>query len=73
MVYVVGRGVFDGTIQYPLGLETINAGKCLFEEYEGEDVFGKVGLKYEELEMMEPIARKRLLEKAGLNPDEFDF
>lgn len=31
------------------------------------------GLDPEELEFMDSVERRELLEKAGLNPDEFDF
>lgn len=32
-----------------------------------------MGLDPEELEFMDSVERRELLEKAGLNPDEFDF
>ena len=41
--------------------------------YDDTDVFGDVGLDYDELEMMDPEERRETLEDVGLDPDEYDF
>ena len=41
--------------------------------YYDTDVFGDVGLDYDELEMMDPEERRETLEDVGLDPDEYDF
>ena len=41
--------------------------------YDDTDVFGDVGLDYDELEMMDPEERRETLEDVGLEPDEYDF
>lgn len=43
------------------------------EEDEEYDVFASVGLDYNTLEFMDPVERRGVLRKAGLNPEEFDF
>lgn len=45
----------------------------IMKEEEEPDVFGDVGLDYDELEMMDPEERREVLEDAGLDPDDFDF
>ena len=45
----------------------------LFVDDDNIDVFADAGLDYEELEFMDPLRRRVVLEEAGLNPDEFDF
>ena len=37
------------------------------------DIFGDAGLDYEELERMDPRERRKVLVRAGLDPEEFDF
>ena len=36
-------------------------------------IFAEAGLNYDELEFMDPEERRKVLEDAGLDPDEFDF
>lgn len=43
------------------------------DEEDELNVFANAGLDYDELEFMEPKERRKILEEAGLNPDEFDF
>ena len=52
---------------------TGNFGMTGFTDNDDADVFADAGLDYEELEFMDPVERRDVLEQAGLDPDEFDF
>ena len=50
-----------------------DSGLTGYGDNDDADVFAEAGLDYDELEFMDPIKRRGVLEDAGLNPDEFDF
>lgn len=71
----------DGELDFHERAAAYEYEECFYEhddsndsfDDEEEDVFGDVGLDYEELEMMDPDERREALEDAGLDPEDYDF